>query len=136
MELTAKDFRGAWAIEREIADALGPDAQFRGTARFEGAGEELAYHETGQLVLGDGTALQGERRYLWHFRSGGVEVAFEDGRPFHTFRFDAAEGTHPCGADFYEVSYDFSVFPAWVAEWRVTGPRKDYLMTSRYIREG
>ena len=79
--------------------------------------------------------MQATRRYLW--RDGGagtIDVLFEDGRFFH--RFDAEDpapgASHDCAPDSYRVRYDFRAWPRWQAEWRVTGPRKDYAMVSRY----
>jgi hypothetical protein len=61
-------------------------------------------------------------------------VLFADGRFFH--RFDAEDpapaAAHDCPPDLYRVRYDFRPWPRWQAEWRVTGPRKDYAMVSRY----
>ena len=42
---------------------------------------------------------------------------------------------HWCDPDTYKVRYDFREWPLWRAEWRVTGPRKDYVMRSVYTRE-
>ena len=41
---------------------------------------------------------------------------------------------HACDPDTYRVRYDFRRWPRWQAEWRVTGPRKDYGMLSRFRR--
>jgi len=32
----------------------------------------------------------------------------------------------------YHVAYDFSRWPEWQSEWRVKGPRKDAVITSRF----
>ena len=39
---------------------------------------------------------------------------------------------HDCPPDSYRVRYDFRAWPRWQAEWRVTGPRKDYGIVSRF----
>ena len=39
---------------------------------------------------------------------------------------------HDCPPDTYRVRYDFRAWPRWQAEWRVTGPRKDYGIVSRF----
>jgi hypothetical protein len=63
-------------------------------------------------------------------------VLFEDGRFFH--RFDAEDplpgASHACAPDAYRVRYDFRAWPRWEAAWRVSGPRKDYAMVTRYSR--
>ena len=126
------DFEGKWSVERMIEDRLGPDGVFTGAAVFAPAPEGLAYREAGLLRLGGGPAFHAERAYLWREAGGRIVVAFADGRPFHDF--DPAEPVahHPCAADDYAVRYDFSGWPHWRAEWTVTGPRKDYTMTSLY----
>ena len=79
--------------------------------------------------------MQATRRYLW--RAGGagaIDVLFEDGRFFHSFDPDAPTpaAPHDCPPDTYRVRYDFTGWPEWQAEWRVTGPDKDYTMLSRF----
>ena len=133
-----QEFEGLWRLERRISDALGPDAVFSGTARFTPDGQGLILDEAGRLDLAGQGAFQAERRYLWRPDGAGVAVFFADGRDFH--RFDPGQGAavadHWCDPDTYKVRYDFSLWPRWQAEWRVTGPRKDYTMLSVYTRDG
>ena len=79
--------------------------------------------------------MRATRRYLWKDGGAGtIDVLFDDGRLFH--RFDAEDeapaAEHACPPDTYRVRYDFRRWPRWQAEWRVTGPRKDYGILSRY----
>lgn len=128
------DFEGAWRLERRIDDRLGRPARYRGRATFRRDGSALVYDEAGWLDPVEGPPLRATRRYRW---TGGplVAVAFSDGRPFHTFDLSRPrpEARHLCGADLYAVRYDFTLWPAWTAAWRVTGPRKDLTLTSRYL---
>ncbi len=134
MELAA--FVGRWRLERTIEDArAGRAGCFEGEAVFEPVAAGLAYREAGTLTLDGAGPMAASRRYLWKDGGAGtIEVCFDDGRFFH--RIDAAaplpDAEHDCGADLYRVRYDFRGWPAWTAEWRVTGPRKDYAMVSRY----
>jgi hypothetical protein len=131
------DFQGNWLVSRRIDDRhSGRPGRFEGTASLIPAGEGLRYREEGTLTLGYGPAFPATRDYRWLPDGEGIEVRFADGRPFHRFRAEgAASGTdHPCGADLYRVTYDFSAWPDWRAEWTVTGPAKDYVMTSLYRR--
>ena len=140
--MSPEDFAGAWQISRRIEDSLAGQ-----TGRFEGEAVltpdrpgGLTYREDGVLTLGAGPPMRATRVYLWSFApaggDAGVEVRFEDGRPFHAFIPEGqSDGTdHPCGADLYRVRYDFREWPLWEARWRVTGPRKAYEMTSLYHR--
>ena len=78
--------------------------------------------------------MQAERRYLWHTEGAEIVVRFADERPFHRFSPAAPAASHWCAPDTYRVRYDFAHWPLWQAQWDVTGPRKDYLMISRYER--
>ena len=133
-----QDFEGVWRITRRIDDALtGQSGLFTGQAVFEPNDEAFTYRETGTLQLGAGQPMHAERRYLWRKSGQGVEVFFDDGRPFHFIDLTQPNPTanHDCPPDWYEVEYDFADWPRWRAIWRVRGPRKDYRMTSEYRRE-
>jgi hypothetical protein len=135
--LALGDFEGVWRLERRIIDALGPDAVFTGTAGFTRDTEGLILHEAGRLELTGQGGFQAERRYHWRQAGAMIAVLFADGRDFH--RFDPGQGLttadHWCDPDTYRVRYDFTNWPVWQAEWRVTGPRKDYVMHSVYRRD-
>ena len=127
------DFEGDWQVSRRIEDALsGQTARFAGVARFERDGVGLRYAERGVLELG-GASMEAERVYLWRSTGEGIEVFFDDGRPFHQID-ESAEAAHWCDPDQYDVTYDFSDWPKWSSHWRVLGPRKDYVMVSGYRR--
>ena len=126
-------FAGSWTLRKRIADRrTGQISQFAGRAEFTWAGSELAYAETGELILSDGQRLAASRRYQWRGGAGGaIEVLFDGGRPFHRI---GAEDAHFCDPDFYRVRYLFDAWPRWCAIWDVTGPRKDYQMVADYCR--
>lgn len=132
-------FAGRWRIERTIEDVLaGRTGALAGEARFDPVPEGLAYTEEGMLAFPGSPPMRATRRYVWRDGgSGTIEVLFEDGRLFH--RFDAEDGapaaSHACPPDTYRVRYDFRAWPRWQAEWRVTGPRKDYGILTRYLPE-
>ncbi len=129
------EFEGRWSLSRKIVDQrAGLTGRLQGEARFEVGQGGLVVTETGMLRYGDGAPLQAERRYLWRSEAGGIAVFFYDGRAFHWFSAEETEASHDCPPDLYQVRYDFSTWPAWRAIWQVTGPRKDYVMESRYAR--
>jgi hypothetical protein len=126
---------GRWRLSRVIRDADGSEARLHGVAVFRREGDGFVQEEEGWLTLpGGGAPLRATRRYLWADGEGGLEVRFEDGRPFHTVQLgvERPEAAHECAPDVYRVAYDFGDWPRWRAVWRVTGPRKDYVMTSDY----
>lgn len=133
------DFEGTWTLERLIQDRLtGQDSTLTGTAKLtRGADGALDYTEEGELKVPDQPPLTASRSYRWTRKNGGqVAVDFEDGGHFHSFSLNRTmpEATHICSPDMYHVTYDFSKWPAWSAEWRVQGPRKSYRLRSEYRR--
>jgi len=134
---------GRWRLARRVAEDGGGTALFEGWAAFRPGGDGvLDYAETGWLRLADAPPMRAERRYAWRAQGGRVFVSFADGRPFHDFAPADPRARHLCGADVYDVAYRFDATDdgandgadAWEAEWRVRGPRKAYVMVTRYCR--
>lgn len=136
MRLELADFAGRWRIRRRIDDHLaGQVARFEGLAEMQPAATmPWLWVETGELRLGDAAPMSAERRYLWAEEGGRIRVRFPDGRAFHDFSATSLEAAHWCEPDDYRVRYDFGAWPAWQAQWRVRGPRKDYTLLSEYER--
>ena len=133
--MNLNDFEGNWALERQVSNAIGPDAVFAGHARFVPDEEGLILTEEGRMTIEGQVPMQGVRRYLWRQEGADIVVLFDDGRYFHRFPPDGTpEAGHDCAPDVYKVAYDFTAWPVWTARWQVVGPRKDYLMKSRYAR--
>ena len=133
------DFEGAWSVGRWIEDRReGRTLQFVGRATFRPEGAEtLLYHEDGQMHGPGVDAIRAERRHLWRFAADGIEVEFEDGRPFFGFDPLAARprAVHDCPPDLYTIALDFDGWPEWRTVWTVAGPRKDMTITSTYRRD-
>ncbi|WP_188790522.1 DUF6314 family protein [Salipiger pallidus] len=122
------EFIGEWSLEREISQADGGQARFEGMAEWRASGGGADYLERGELVMPTGR-FAAERRYRWE---SDLSVWFDDGRFFHQVPEAGGETGHWCDPDQYDVSYDFSLWPLWLVRWQVRGPRKDYVMVSRY----
>ncbi|NNF92608.1 MAG: trigger factor [Boseongicola sp.] len=128
---------GAWTLTRTISHADGAEHRFDGTAVFRWDVSGLIQDEEGVLSATDGRpGLRATRRYLWREDKKTVDILFEDGRRFHSIPLgvDRPEAVHECPPDTYRVAYDFGDPAAWTARWHVSGPRKDYVMKSRYRR--
>lgn len=136
--LGSHDFAGTWRLARRITDRTnGQIGHLHGSVQLTQTEQGgLHYQEEGQLQLGGGQIMQATRAYHWQFEGTAVVVRFADGKPFHQFvpSGHVAGTDHPCGDDFYTVRYDFRRWPVWQAVWSVTGPRKDYVSVSDYIR--
>ena len=130
-ERVLADFLGRWRITREIGPATGPRASFEGHADWRAVPGGADYVETGVLRLAGAAPMTAERRYRW---GADLSVRFEDGRDFHRVPPLGGQATHYCERDTYLVTYDFSDWPAFVVRHDVSGPRKDYVMISRYGR--
>ncbi|MEM8633145.1 MAG: DUF6314 family protein [Pseudomonadota bacterium] len=141
-KLSITSFLGAWSLERAINDiSVGGEGRLSGTVDIRREGEGWAYNEKGALRYGDQPQLAATRRYLWQSLPGqrpGIEVLFEDGRPFHIIDLGQTmpHAEHVCAPDLYHVTYDFAQWPTWYSVWRVSGPRKNYRMLSRYRPQG
>lgn len=131
------DFAGRWRIDRQIVDRkANRRLALAGSVDFVPDDTGLICEERGMLDPGDGSAaLEAVRRYLWRPAGPGrIGVRFEDGRPFHHFELQPrAEALHRCPPDLYRAVYDFSAWPEWSVTWAVTGPRKDYESSTRYL---
>lgn len=128
---------GRWKLSRVIEHAQGTVDYLEGTTTFHRAGQQMIQDEEG-LLSQDSVAmpLKATRRYLWSQVRNRLECAFDDGRPFHTVPLGTAtpETVFLCPPDRYAVSYMFDSRNSWTATWKVSGPRKDYTMTSTYTR--
>ena len=133
---TPSFFEGAWAMVRIIENVPeGVIGEFWGEARFAPDGRGLTCRENGVLRF-RGFDYHAARVSLWRFPGEGrIEVRYEDGRPFHDFIEADPQAIHDCGEDRYRVSYEFEP-SAWVSRWEVSGPGKDYVMSTRYRRIG
>jgi len=121
-------FLGTWQLAREISHGDGSSARFEGVAEWRAEGAGAVYVERGELVMAQGR-FAAERRYLW---DRDLRVFFEDGRFFHQVPEAGGTASHWCDPDQYDADYDFSRWPDWQARWQVRGPRKAYVMVSRY----
>lgn len=136
-----KCFEGCWALSRQIDDRHAQSqGRFEGRALFTphgGSPGVLNYFETGEMHYARQPKMVASRTYIWQRGADGIEVLFEDGKPFHVIKgaSGAPDAVHHCDPDLYHVSYDFAGWPeTWRAVWRVQGPRKNYRMVSEFSR--
>jgi hypothetical protein len=127
------DLVGRWGLSRVIEDArAGLTGRMEGTALWRPDGVGLRQEESGLLRYGDAPPMRAERAYLWRAEDDGLEVYFDDGRAFHRLGPGRLSDRHLCDPDVYDVTYDLSDWPRWGTVWRVTGPRKDMIIRSRF----
>ena len=124
-------FDRQWQLSRQIVNHQdNSTASLTGQADFSGQGGKLLFTEHGTLEMPHGT-FPATCRTLWQFHPTQIDVFFEDGRFFHMFSATQPCARHLCGDDVYDVDYDFTA-QGWQSLWRVSGPQKNYEMTSHY----
>lgn len=138
-EITKK-LAGTWSFDRVI-DGQGT---MQGIATFSPLDQErLAYREQGKLKLLNGAELHAEREYIFGKSDSGFEVYFKENPPrlFHEISLVSRVGgghtgdaSHLCNLDNYRSSYAFLPDDTFVIRHVVSGPLKDYTMTTTYSR--
>jgi hypothetical protein len=142
---------GEWDVVREIADhRSGIAGSFRGRASFRPRPESsapdsgcpdggvLELTEEGQLRFGAHHGPAGRSLLYYGCSDGSADVRFSDGREFYhlDLRTGGCHAVHPCRADRYAVTVTWLTADSFTEVWQVTGPEKDYDLTSVYTRSG
>jgi hypothetical protein len=119
---------GTWHLSRMIEDRREADSTLTGAL-------ELTEDEPG--------LVRWEERATWHRAGGDVEVTrrlslvlvddawwvrFEDGRAFHPWA-PGEQVVHDCAPDNYRGLVSGTT-ERWTVVWEVSGPQKDYTMTT------
>ena len=132
---------GRWRQSRTIV----PGGQYMGVAHFVPAENGcLRYTEEGVLTPDGVGPVQSRRTYLYKIDDGRIDVLFDESPPrlFHSIEdfqdsgsdVVSHESMHVCGQDTYRSTYEFRSDKSFVIRHRVTGPRKNYVMTTVYTR--
>lgn len=130
---------GSWAQRRSVDNG----ASMVGTATFLGRTDgRFDYIERGRLTLAGGRTLDAEHRYLFEQTDDGFAVWFAEAPPrlFHRVALHrrgtglVGGGTHVCGGDCYDTGYEFRGGGSFLVTHVVHGPRKHYVMETRYTR--
>lgn len=125
---------GSWTLTRTIDDRCGAETStVQGTTDLGAEPDgRVRWSESGTLSRGD-LSLPVSRTLFVEPRDGGWFVTFEDGRDFHPWA-PGSEVVHPCAADTYVGRIELVDPDRWTVEWHVTGPAKDYTMSSSLTR--
>ena len=130
--------RGEWVLTRTV----GHDGVMTGRAAFTdkpGASSSLLYTEQGINRLPGGEEFDFFQNYLYQSDDAGLHVFFADGRTFHTLDFETdrrAKARHLCGNDLYQGTYAFHDDDHFSVTWSVKGPKKDFVIQTKYNRQG
>ena len=119
-----------WVLTRSIEHADGSTATFDGHATWVAQNDgRVLCTEAGEMRIGEGPGMSASQTYLWDVD---LQVFFPDGRFFHQVPLGGGDVHHHCAPDQYDGHYSFHSLTAFSVLWRVTGPRKDYVMRSTY----
>ncbi len=133
MTTTPLDLLGTWQFERTIEDRLGPRRRVTGATMLEVIDDgRVRWSETGTMTW-DGGETPVFRTLFVEQRADAWRVTFENGRDFHPWSV-GIDVVHPCGADTYDGRVEVFGPAAWTVIWRVSGPAKDYTMTTHLTR--
>ena len=128
------DLLGRWELDREIDDRAAAERhRVDGVLTLElVAPGRVRWSETGRWRHPTGDV--DVRRDLWlvHEPADGWWVRFDDERDFHPWS-PGEPVVHPCAPDTYRGVVTGTA-DSWTVVWEVTGPRKDYTMTTRLTR--
>lgn len=119
---------GTWRFVRQIEDRRNAErGRVTGTMTLTPEGTRIRWSEHGILEWRN-TRNPAYRTLFLVPRPDGWFVTFEDGRDFHPWR-PGTQVRHPCGSDLYTGRIETEA-ERWSVSWTVTGPRKDYTMTT------
>ncbi len=133
------DLLGHWRLERTIEDRRGAATLgVSGTVLLETTdGGAVRWHEVGVLRRPGAAPAEVSRRLLVVPPAPESDevwwVRFADGRPFHPW-LPGTDVEHPCAPDLYRGRVDLDLPSGWRVRWTVTGPAKDYTMSTTCSR--
>ena len=134
-------FIGEWELKREI-ESFG-DGEGKAIFRQETANISELYYEEEVMFVTPTSQIEGTRKYKYAEidKNSEIEVYFNDGPDLGkvflrlSFSNSKAKCQHLCGEDIYDATYTIKSRSEFLTEYRVVGPRKDYLIRNRYLRK-
>lgn len=132
------DYEGAWSLHRQSTDG----AEMLGQATITRDNEHYLYEESGELTLPTGERLLFNRTYCWVGDGATLRIFFDRACrnlflhliPVFDRTNYIGRASHKCGDDFYDAEFTFEGGQAFRTTYSVSGPRKDYVLTSEYRR--
>ena len=130
---------GKWVMSRTVSSG----ETVRGELVFDPSGDgRYRAIEHGELQLADGNRINANRTWIWE-QDGSVLSIFFDENPvrlYHRFAPIMEDGIwcgaalHHCSPDNYEGRYRFLPNVIEIDQ-KITGPKKDYSISTRYSRK-
>lgn len=135
-----RQLSGRWIFERQTPGL----ASMSGIAELTALGPDLStYVEHGTLKMATGGSFAFSRRYRYLATENSLDILFDEEPPrlYQSVRLAengdgwSGSGYHRCAEDDYRSSYSFELPHGFVTSHRVVGPKKDYVIETRYRRE-
>ena len=134
-----QQLNGTWAFERNSPG----QATMTGTAVIAAIAPDLsAYEERGTLTTAEGRTFQFARKYRYRATEKSFDILFDE-TPLRLYQSVSlvarnggwrGSGFHLCSPDEYRSDYSFDPPDLFMTTHNVTGPRKSYLIETRYRR--
>ena len=130
---------GSWRLWRTVFDRrTRKTSAMWGKALFSpGKKSELVYVEEVTHQQEDEKAYRAQQRYRYELKGNQLEMYRYDEAPkvpFLTLPIDKLRGKAHCGADKYELDWNFKGAELFLQRYSVLGPRKDYVIRSLFSR--
>jgi hypothetical protein len=133
-------FHGLFTLERAVSNGT----KMVGVVQFDVLSENsLSYFEKGNVVLPDLTQLPFERFYVYEISHNKLAVFFDAQKTqlFQNITLTSKENAligqavHHCLDDIYSSLYAFYPDYRFTISHHVTGPKKDYHITTQFIKK-
>lgn len=140
-----KCLKGNWILQRfkDLKPLATANASF---CLLKNTPNALAYREEGCMIHPAPEPFTFYREYEYHLEHNRINVFFvnqnEENKLFHTLDFSidpdgfmVASAVHNCALDVYEINYTLSCPDKLAITYRVTGPNKNYILTTNFNRK-
>ena len=134
-----QQLNGTWAFERNSPG----QATMTGVAIIAEIEPDLSsYEENGTLTTAEGRTFQFSRKYRYRATEEALDILFDETPPrlYQSVSLVtrnggwAGSGFHLCSPDEYRSDYSFDPPDRFATTHHVTGPRKSYIIETRYSR--
>ncbi|MEO0896690.1 MAG: DUF6314 family protein [Bacteroidota bacterium] len=136
--------KGEWVFSRTISSF----GSTKGVGIFSPLQENhFHYQEEGMTTLDNGRELKSTQEYIYEWTGEQIVIWFsklgKKDRPFHYLNFDMdfdnkrweSQDYHLCVADHYWGTYSFDQFGHFTIQYKVKGPKKDYVSTTLFQKK-
>jgi hypothetical protein len=124
--------KGTWKITKTLGD-LGIAS---GEAKIIPNQEGYLHYREDVLITINNSEVKGYKEYLYSMKDDVLSKHFTDLNLFYHLNLGqySATGHHQCSEDHYDASYAFLADNSFTLEYKVHGPKKDYIISTEFVR--